>query len=826
MEGTPNNANAEENEIDARRPSFTLDEVDECLSRTTSLKYSQVCTLPEGGRKRRAADLTPEEEQAEIEAENARKQVSFCAFNSGRTIGGAAWRIRHGATDVLYAIDVNLKKEVVLNGASLDSLPQAPELLIIEGSCASRVSVAKRKGTASKAVKAVKAETAGDATTGAATATTDSELLSNVNEALRARGNVLIPCESCSRVLEVLQILSGHWVEGRRGLDHLIYLTPMSFNLLELARSQLEWMNNDLCTKFYNGQANPFELPPVKICTTLREVEKLYPGPKVVLATDTSVQCGMAKELLLRWGGNPLNKVLFLDTPDAGSLGAEVVGKAASHHANVVVRVAQPQRVELEGEELAAFVQEAEARRRAKEEETQVRLRREELAVLNVQSGAIGGVGQSEDRADGEEGGSGDNSDMEVEGTSANDIDFDKHMPRKRQKSQGRATGSGHGQAARIAKFAQPLFPLFSTRERTWAEDEYGASVADLNLRVEETSTSTRAAGGVNASGSGGANAPPARNASVGLEAAETEAEALPFKIMSSRTVVQFTCGFKVLSALSGRADARAVRALVTKVQPARVVVLRGKAEDCANIAQQIGSSMLAAAISSSGANGTSTAACSFAPANNESVAFTVRTDRVNLLIPSLLLPAAIKELGADRVSADGGSASCILSAISGVAQEQAIAANSSGTGSGLRKVRLITSGTESAAEVAAPPAGGDDEEAEVTPDEFGFRVVEDGSGIAQNCLTPLPQNRENVTVSVGEVSFNALKTALQNAGIATESVTATSKDGSVGTVLVCQQQVMIRRAAENDFTVEGPPVAAYWAVRKVLYSHFAFLQS
>jgi hypothetical protein len=212
-------------------------------------------------------------------------------------------------------------------------------------------------------------------------------------------------------------------------------------------------------------------------------------------------------------------------------------------------------------------------------------------------------------------------------------------------------------------------------------------------------------------------------------------------------------------------------------------------------------------------------------------VAFTVRTDRVNLLIPSLLLPAAIKELGMEN-SADGGgtsgsgSASCILSAISGVAQEQAIAANSSGTGSGLRKVRLVSSGTESAAEVAAAPAGGDEEEVEMTPDEFGFRTVDDGSGVAQNCLAPLPQNRENVTVSVGEVSFNTLKTALQNAGIATESVTATSRDGSVGTVLVCQQQVMIRRAGENDFAVEGPPVAAYWAVRKVLYSHFAFLQS
>jgi len=824
MEGTPNNANAEENEMDARRPSFTLDEVDTCLSRTTSLKYSQVCTLPEGGRKRRAADLTPEQEQAEIESENSRKQVSFCAFNSGRTIGGAAWRIRHGATDVLYAIDVNLKKEVVLNGAALDSLPLAPELLIVEGGCAARVSATKRRGAPAKTLKT---EAPGDATASTATATTDSELLSNINETLRARGNVLIPCDSCSRVLEVLQVLSRHWVDGRRGLDHLIYLTPMAFNLVELARSQLEWMNNDLCTKFYNGQANPFELPPVKVCTTLREVEKLYPGPKVVLATDTNVQCGMAKELLLRWGGNPLNKVLFLETPDRGTLGAEVMGKVGAPNANVVIRVAQPQRVELEGEELAAFVQEAEARRRAKEEEIQIRLRREELAVLNVQSGAIGGVGQSEDRTDAEEGDNSDSSDMEVDGNTANTDHLDKEAPLKKRKSQGRqkGTGSGHGQAARIAKFAQPLFPLFSTRERTWVEDEYGASVADLNLRLEETGASTRTAGGVSASGIGGAIAVPSRT--VGPEAEEQEVEALPFKIMSSRTVVQFTCGFKVLAALSGRADARAVKALVAKVQPARVVVLRGRSEDCDIMAQQIGSSMMAAAsLSSGGASSASPVACSFAPANNESVSFTVRTDRVNLLIPSLLLPAAIKELRMGSLSADGGSTSCILSAISGVAQEQAIAANSSSTGSGLRKVRLISSGTESAAEVAAPPAGGDDEEAEVMPDEFGFRTVDDGSGIAQNCLAPLPQNRENVTVSVGEVSFNTLKTALQNAGIATESVTATSRDGSVGTVLVCQQQVMIRRAAENDFTVEGPPVAAYWAVRKVLYSHFAFLQS
>jgi hypothetical protein len=46
-------------------------------------------------------------------------------------------------------------------------------------------------------------------------------------------------------------------VDARKGLDHLIFLSPMSFNLLELARSQLEWMTDKLSEKFrlYWGEA-------------------------------------------------------------------------------------------------------------------------------------------------------------------------------------------------------------------------------------------------------------------------------------------------------------------------------------------------------------------------------------------------------------------------------------------------------------------------------------------------------------------------------------------------------------------------------------------
>jgi hypothetical protein len=42
--------------------------------------------------------------------------------------------------------------------------------------------------------------------------------------------------------------------------------------------------------------------------------------------------------------------------------------------------------------------------------------------------------------------------------------------------------------------------------------------------------------------------------------------------------------------------------------------------------------------------------------------------------------------------------------------------------------------------------------------------------------------------------------------------------------VLVCGQQVIVRKENDNDFIVEGPPVPVYFQVRKVLYEHFAFV--
>lgn len=86
-------------------------------------------------------------------------------------------------------MDINLKKEIVLDGVGLSLLPTAPALLIIEGGSVSRGAV-----TGKQVVKRGKKD--------------DSlGLVQSVIDTMRENGNVLIPCESAGRALELMQIL-------------------------------------------------------------------------------------------------------------------------------------------------------------------------------------------------------------------------------------------------------------------------------------------------------------------------------------------------------------------------------------------------------------------------------------------------------------------------------------------------------------------------------------------------------------------------------------------------------------------------------------------
>ena len=294
-------------------PRFTLDDIDNSMSRVVPLKYSQtvnLCTLIYG--ESSVANGRNLDDDDRLRRAQASK-ISLCAYNSGRTIGGSAWNIRFGSTDVVYLMDFNLKKEIVLDAVALDALPKSPSMLIVNGDCSSRKDV-KSVSLAGRKRKDKESSSTEEPTT----------VVGLVMETLRSNGSVLIPCETSARSLELFQILGRHWADQKLGLDHLVFLSPMAHNILEYARSQLEWMTDNLSAQFYNGKTNPFELPPLKIATSIRELERVYPGPKVVIATDAALACGLAKELLLRWGGNPLCRVLFVDHPDQGTPAAEL----------------------------------------------------------------------------------------------------------------------------------------------------------------------------------------------------------------------------------------------------------------------------------------------------------------------------------------------------------------------------------------------------------------------------------------------------------------------------------------------------------------------
>lgn len=754
--------------------SFTLDDIDRCLSKVVTVRYSQSINFPEG-----ASDGV---------SQQLKQQLHFCALGSGRTIGGSVWRIRHGATEILYMMDINLKKEIVSDGMALDLLPTAPALVILEGGCASRTSA---PSTAAQREKRAK----GEDTTG---------VVQHVMDTLRVRGSALIPCDSGARLLELLQILGKHWTDARHVADHLVFLSPMSHNILEFARSQIEWMTDALSRQFIQmGKLNPFELPPLKVAHSLRDLERLYPGPKVVLATDPSLSCGMSKELLLRWGGNPLCRVILTDSSDSGSLASELRRQMASPP--IVATVLRPQRVELVGAELASFQLEQDRKRREREEILQRRKREEALALLTA--------GRRDDEDD-DDAAAGETSGESSSGSSSEPSSAESEA--KRQKTSAAKKSS-------IARFATPSFPMFQNRDTAMPIDEYGMSVADLRFlrQVDEGASATALPAARISRIKEAAGLAPGTLAqkAAGLKGAQTQAlmeeaelQEVPSKLVATKIRVQFTCDFKSVEA-DGRANLKAIRTALQRMVPARVLVLRGSGEDCDSV-------MACAKSCIAGVD-------TYAPASGTTVSFSVRADRVSLYLPSAVLPRAIRQVrrqGHEMLPGAVQESACTVCALSGLVSE-----TSETVREGTRTLRLQASA-----------------ENDAQADSGGSMVIMDGSnplgaegnaegnaeaeeggetgafGTLSSAPLDLPQPAIGL-VSVGEVSLNVLKGALEKVGLKVEALTAVSA-GSVRAYLVCEGQVIVRKDNENDFVVEGPPVPAFFKARKCIYAHFAFV--
>lgn len=256
--------------------------------------------------------------------------LTITPFAAGHMIGGSIWRITSAVgEDVVYAVNYNHRKELHLNSTALSNLFSRPALMIADADSGQPQYAEKTRGP---------------------------KLLDSIMLALRNDGSILMPVDTAGRVLEVMLLLEKHWAVNRLSYP-LALLSPVAYNTLEFAKSQLEWMNEQVAKEFENSRDkdNPFSMRYLKLCHTREELGRLPQGPKLVLATLPSLQAGMARELFVEWAADPRNLILFTQAAEAGSLGAQLQAHSLKGPSPLTLQLLVSKRVPLEGAELVVY---------------------------------------------------------------------------------------------------------------------------------------------------------------------------------------------------------------------------------------------------------------------------------------------------------------------------------------------------------------------------------------------------------------------------------------------------------------------------------------
>jgi len=282
---------------------FTLDEVDASFDKITQLKYNQTVLLKGKGQ---GLAITP--------------------LPAGHMIGGTIWKIvKDGEEDIVYAVDYNHKKERHLNGCDIERLSR-PSLLITDAFNATYTQAKRRLR--------------------------DEQLMTNILATLRNSGNVLVCVDTAGRVLELAHMVDQLWSNKDSGLlaYSLALLNNVAYNVVEFAKSQIEWMSEKLMKMMGEKKANPFQFKHLKLCHSMAEVNKV-PAPKVVLASMPDMECGFARDLFLQWCANPKNSIILTSRSSPGTLGRDLINNGGDRSIPIEVR----RRIKLVGLELEQY---------------------------------------------------------------------------------------------------------------------------------------------------------------------------------------------------------------------------------------------------------------------------------------------------------------------------------------------------------------------------------------------------------------------------------------------------------------------------------------
>ncbi|XP_062351467.1 cleavage and polyadenylation specificity factor subunit 2 isoform X2 [Cinclus cinclus] len=292
---------------------FTLDDVDAAFDKIQQLKFSQIVNLKGKGH---GLSITP--------------------LPAGHMIGGTIWKIvKDGEEEIVYAVDFNHKREIHLNGCSLEMLSR-PSLLITDSFNATYVQPRRKQR--------------------------DEQLLTNVLETLRGDGNVLIAVDTAGRVLELAQLLDQIWRTKDAGLGvySLALLNNVSYNVVEFSKSQVEWMSDKLMRCFEDKRNNPFQFRHLSLCHSLSDLARV-PSPKVVLASQPDLECGFSRDLFIQWCQDSKNSVILTYRTTPGTLARFLIDNPSEKVIDIELR----KRVKLEGKELEEYLEKEKLKKEA-----------------------------------------------------------------------------------------------------------------------------------------------------------------------------------------------------------------------------------------------------------------------------------------------------------------------------------------------------------------------------------------------------------------------------------------------------------------------------
>ncbi|UYV67077.1 CPSF2 [Cordylochernes scorpioides] len=336
---------------------FTLDDVDAAFDKLIQLKYSQ------------SVSLTVHVVQAMIIMVGKGQGLTITPLPAGHMIGGTVWRIaKDGEEEIVYAVDFNHKKERHLNGCALETVIK-PSVLITDAYNASYNQIRRRVRDEQLMSRFLPntllslsfvVEACNFLQPGISNLVFEKFLqwpsilakaypTTNILQTLRGNGNVLICVDTAGRVLELTHMLDQLWRNQDSGLMaySLALLNNVSFNVVEFAKSQVEWMSDKIMRSFEGARNNPFHFRHINMCHSLGELNRV-PDPKVVLASQPDLECGFARDLFIQWCSNPRNRIVLTSRSLPGTLARKLIDNPDLTEIYLQVK----QRVRLEGAEL------------------------------------------------------------------------------------------------------------------------------------------------------------------------------------------------------------------------------------------------------------------------------------------------------------------------------------------------------------------------------------------------------------------------------------------------------------------------------------------